>query len=337
MSALPVELLRVEELTKHFPVQKNFFEKLVFRNNRFRLINQTVHAVNGVSFQIARGETLGLVGESGCGKSTLAKTILGLKPLTSGRIWFEGQEIGMLRGAARGRYQKQIQMVFQDPFSSLNPRKKVIEIIGLPMLVHGVSSFTERQKQVIQLLNKVGLESSCVERYPHQFSGGQRQRIGIARALACKPKLLIADEPLSALDVSIQAQILNLLMDLQEEYELTYLLVSHDLSVVKHISTRVAVMYLGYIVEMAATEAIYSRPLHPYTQLLFSAIPSLDHLEFTDVMLREGEVPTPIDLPTGCPFHPRCQYVMDVCREIRPIMKKQDHDRLVACHLFVSK
>jgi peptide/nickel transport system ATP-binding protein/oligopeptide transport system ATP-binding protein len=328
------ELLRVEGLTKHFPVQKTIFEKLVLRDGRFCLISQTVHAVNGVSLQIARGETLGLVGESGCGKSTLGKTILGLHLPTSGRIWFEGQEIGGLTGPARRPYQKQIQMVFQDPFSSLNPRKKVIDIIGLPLIVHGCYSSAERHKQVAQLLTKVGLEPDYAERYPHQFSGGQRQRIGVARALACKPKLVIADEPLSALDVSIQAQILNLLMDLQEEFDLTYLLISHDLSVVKHISTRVAVMYLGYIVEMAATEAIFSKPLHPYTQLLFSAIPSLDQMEFTDSLRPEGEISTPIDLPAGCPFHPRCLHVMDTCRKIRPILIERESGRLIACHLF---
>jgi oligopeptide/dipeptide ABC transporter ATP-binding protein len=327
-------LLKVDGLTKHFPVQKTFFDKLIVLDGRLRLISQTVHAVNGVSFEIHRGETLGLVGESGCGKSTLAKTIVGLHPPTAGRVWFEGQEIGSLTGAARRPYQKRIQMVFQDPFSSLNPRKKVGEIIGLPLLVHGSGSAANRRDRVAQLLQKVGLDPAYAERYPHQFSGGQRQRIGVARALACQPELVIADEPLSALDVSIQAQVLNLLMDLQEEFHLTYLLVSHDLSVVKHISTRVAVMYLGYLVELAATEAIFARPLHPYTQLLFSAIPSLDQLEFADAPRREGEVPTPINLPPGCPFHPRCPKVMDVCRRVRPGLSAPEPERQVACHLF---
>jgi len=328
-------LLRVEGLTKHFPVQKSIFDKLVVRDGRVRLISQTVHAVNGVSFEIARGETLGLVGESGCGKSTLAKTIVGLYSPTAGRVWFDGQEIGGLSGAVRRPYQKRIQMVFQDPFSSLNPRKKIREIIGLPMLVHGVARASERHDRVGQLLAKVGLDPTYAERYPHQFSGGQRQRIGVARALACQPELVIADEPLSALDVSIQAQVLNLLMDLQEEFGLTYLLVSHDLSVVKHISTRVAVMYLGYLVELAATDAIFDRPLHPYTQLLFSAIPSLDHLEFADAPRREGEVPTPIDLPAGCPFHPRCpQFMAGRCDAEEPALRPVGDKHAVSCFLY---
>jgi peptide/nickel transport system ATP-binding protein/oligopeptide transport system ATP-binding protein len=206
----------------------------------------------------------------------------------------------------------------------------------MPLLVHGSGSAADRRSQVAQLLAKVGLDPAYAERYPHQFSGGQRQRIGVARALACQPELVIADEPLSALDVSIQAQVLNLLMDLQEEFHLTYLLVSHDLSVVKHISTRVAVMYLGYLVELAATEAIFARPLHPYTQLLFSAIPSLDHLEFADAPRREGEVPTPIDLPAGCPFHPRCPQTMERCRAIRPELIETEGGRHVACHLYTA-
>jgi oligopeptide/dipeptide ABC transporter ATP-binding protein len=327
------DLLRVEGLVKHFPVQKGFFDKLAVKDGRLRLVSQTVHAVNGVSFSIGRGEVLALVGESGCGKSTLAKTIVGLHAPTAGRIFYAGEEIGRLAGGERRPYQKKIQMIFQDPFSSLNPRKKIAEIVGLPMLAHGVGSARERRGRVERLLAKVGLDAGYADRYPHQFSGGQRQRIGIARALACEPELVIADEPISALDVSIQAQILNLLMDLQEEFGLTYLFVSHDLSVVKHISTRVAVMYLGSLVETADTEAIFAEPLHPYTQLLFSAIPSLDRLEFREAPLRDGEVPTPIDLPAGCPFHPRCPEVMETCRTLRPATTAAGPGRQVACHL----
>jgi oligopeptide/dipeptide ABC transporter ATP-binding protein len=334
MSDSSTPLLRVEALTKHFPVQKGFFDRLTLRHGRLRLLQQMVHAVNGVSLAIGRGETLALVGESGCGKSTLAKTIVGLHRPTAGRVFYDGAEIGGLVGPARRPFQKRIQMVFQDPFSSLNPRKKIAQIVGLPMAAHGVNSPVERRARVERLLVRVGLDAGYADRYPHQFSGGQRQRIGIARALACKPELVIADEPISALDVSIQAQILNLLMDLQEEFGLTYLFVSHDLSVVKHISTRVAVMYLGFIVETAGTEAIFAEPLHPYTQLLFSAIPSLDRLAFTDSVLGQGEVPTPIDLPSGCPFHPRCPHTTDRCRSERPEPLPAALGRLVTCHLF---
>jgi oligopeptide/dipeptide ABC transporter ATP-binding protein len=334
MSAAP--LLRVEGLVKHFPVQKGLLDKLVLREGRVRLVSQTVHALNGVSLEISRGETLALVGESGCGKSTLAKTIVGLHPPTAGRIWYGETEIGGLAGPARRPYQKRIQMIFQDPFSSLNPRKKIADIVGLPMLVHGVASRAERRRQVEGLLAKVGLDAAYAERYPHQFSGGQRQRIGIARALACQPELVIADEPISALDVSIQAQILNLLMDLQEEFGLTYLFVSHDLSVVRHISSRVAVMYLGSLVEAAATEAIFAEPLHPYTRLLFSAIPTLDRLEFREAPTADGEVPTPIELPAGCPFHPRCPEAAEICRTSRPTMGLTGAGRQVSCHLYTS-
>jgi oligopeptide/dipeptide ABC transporter ATP-binding protein len=326
-------LLQVEGLTKHFPIQKSIFDKLVLKEGRVQLISQIVNAVNGVDLAIRRGETLGLVGESGCGKSTLAKTIIGLYPPTAGKVFYENEEISSLSGRARQPYQKKIQMVFQDPFSSLNPRKKVMHIVGQPMSIHGVASGQERQRRVLELLEKVGMDPAYAWRYPHQFSGGQRQRIGFARALACEPELVIADEPISALDVSIQAQILNLLMNLQEEFELTYLFVSHDLSVVKHISTRVAVMYLGFIVETAATEDIFDTPNHPYTRLLFSAIPSLDNLQFKDSVALEGEVPTPIDLPSGCPFHPRCPNTFDPCRITRPLLKEIAPGRLSACHL----
>jgi peptide/nickel transport system ATP-binding protein len=329
----PTPLLRIDNLEKHFPVQKNFFEQLQLREGRIRRIRQLVHAVNGVSLTIDRGETLALVGESGCGKSTLAKTIIGLHAPTSGTIWYGDEEIGGLNRSDRRRYQKHIQIVFQDPFSSLNPRKKVMEIVGRPMLVHGIAKGRAVRQNVLDLLAKVGLDPDYADRYPHQFSGGQRQRIGIARALACSPELIIADEPISALDVSIQAQILNLMMDLQDEFALTYLFVSHDLSVVKHISTRVAVMYLGFIVETADTDSIFSGPNHPYTQLLFSAIPTLDDLAFKETSAMEGEVPTPIDLPPGCPFHPRCPQAMDRCKKELPALKEIHKGWTSACHL----
>lgn len=315
-------LLEVENLEVHFPIKKGLISKTV----------GYVYAVDGVSFNLGMGETIGLVGESGCGKSTLAKTVIGLYPPTSGKVIYENREISTLSGRARQPYQKKIQMVFQDPFSSLNPRKKVMHIVGQPMSIHGVASGQERQRKVLDLLEKVGMDPAYAWRYPHQFSGGQRQRIGFARALACEPDLVIADEPISALDVSIQAQILNLLMDLQAEFDLTYLFVSHDLSVVKHISTRVAVMYLGFIVETGTTEDIFDKPNHPYTQLLFSAIPSLDRLQFKDSVALEGEVPTPIDLPSGCPFHPRCPKAFGPCRVTRPALREIAPGRLCACH-----
>ena len=327
-------LLRVENLTKHFLVQKNIFEQLRWQEGRIQRVRQVVHAVNGVSLSIAKGETLALVGESGCGKSTLAKTVIGLHQPTAGKVFYGQDEIGGLSGRRRLPYQRRIQIIFQDPFSSLNPRKTVMEIVGRPMLLHGITDQAGLREAVQDILAQVGLDAAYASRYPHQFSGGQRQRIGIARALACRPELVIGDEPISALDVSIQAQILNLMMDLQEKFDLTYLFVSHDLSVVKHISTRVAVMYLGFIVESADTEEIFARPNHPYTQLLFSAIPTLDKLDFNEAAgLAEGEVPTPIDLPSGCPFHPRCPHRMDRCTKERPTLKEISPGRWSACHL----
>ncbi len=335
-SATQTPLLRMKDVTKHFPVQKGFFEQLQWQNGRLGRVRQVVHAVNGVSLDIARGETLALVGESGCGKSTLAKTIIGLHAPTRGKIYYDDQEIGGLRGRARRAYQKRIQIVFQDPFSSLNPRKTVLDIVGQPMRVHGIADSRGLRQAVLDLMAQVGLDPAFISRYPHQFSGGQRQRIGIARALACRPELVIGDEPISALDVSVQAQILNLMMDLQEKFNLTYLFVSHDLSVVKHISSRVAVMYLGFIVESAATDDIFSTPNHPYTQLLFSAIPTLDDLTFKETPgLSEGETPTPIDLPSGCPFHPRCIHKMPRCQIDRPRLTTIAPGRQSACHLKV--
>lgn len=324
-------LLQLNGLSTHFPVQKSYWEKISFRNGRLHLVNQKVHAVNQVDLTVNRGETIALVGESGCGKSTLVKTIIGLYRPTDGQIVYDNVEISRLSYAARKPYQKRIQVVFQDPYSSLNPRKKVIDIIGKPLRVHGIAKGKVLRSMVLDLMEKVGLDGSYANRYPHQFSGGQRQRIGIARALACRPELIIADEPIAALDVSVQAQILNLMMDLQEEFGLTYLFVSHDLSVVRHISDRVVVMYLGHIVEQGRTEKIFANPSHPYTQLLFSAIPTLDVLDFESRPVPEGEVPTPIDLPAGCHFHPRCPRADDRCLEGYPPIIARDTDHWVAC------
>jgi len=326
-------LLTVKNLVKHFPVHKTFLDKLVFKNGKFKIANQKVHAVNDVDLDIKRGETVSLVGESGCGKTTLAKTVIGLHNPTSGKVFYENREISNLHGKARKPYKKKIQIIFQDPFSSLNPRKTVLQIISQPMLAHDLVKKGKKAEMVLDILDKVGMDHDFISRYPHQFSGGQKQRIGIARALACRPDLVIADEPIAALDVSIQAQILNLMMDLQEEFGLTYLFVSHDLGVVRHISTRVAVMYLGRIVEMADTEEIFNKPLHPYTQMLFSAIPTLDNLEFTENTDIKGETPNPIVLPSGCSFHPRCSKRTSDCDQIIPKNKTIGDNHSVRCHL----
>ena len=335
MSASSTPLLRVEALTKHFPVQKGFFDRLTLRHGRLRLLQETVHAVNGVSLAIGRGETLALVGESGCGKSTLAKTIVGLHRPTAGRVFYDGSEIGGLVGPARRPFQKRIQMVFQDPFSSLNPRKKIAQIVGLPMTAHGVDSQAERRARVEQLLFRVGLDAGYADRYPHQFSGGQRQRIGIARALACKPELVIADEPISALDVSIQAQILNLLMDLQEEFGLTYVFIAHDLAVIRHICDRVAVMYVGKLVELAASEELFNHPRHPYTEALLSASPDME--EGTRIRL-QGEIPAASNPPPGCVFQTRCpRKIGEICETVEPPLEEAEPGYFKRCHIPVAE
>ncbi|BBY27655.1 ABC transporter ATP-binding protein [Mycolicibacterium sediminis] len=318
-------LLEVTDLVKHFPVKSGIIvDREVGR----------VKAVDGVSLTIGAGETLGLVGESGCGKSTLSRTILQLTAPTSGSVRFEGEElVGRSRRAMRP-LRRQMQMIFQDPYASLNPRKRVGQIIGEPMELHGIASGRDVTPRVRDLLERVGLQAEHAERYPHEFSGGQRQRIGIARALALKPKLIIADEPVSALDVSVQAQIINLLKDLQTEFGLAYLFVAHDLGVVRHVSDRVAVMYLGRIVEMTDARSLYDQPLHPYSHALLSAVPVPDPRinAARERLVLEGDPPSPIDPPSGCHFHTRCPRVADDCRVEDPALRELMPNHVAACH-----
>lgn len=316
-------LLEVRNLVKHFPIKEGILiDREVGR----------VRAVDDISFTVHKGETLGLVGESGCGKSTACRTILQLLKPTSGSVKFEGEEIAGRSTRQLRPMRRQMQMIFQDPYSSLNPRMTLLDIVGEPLLVNGVGSRQERMDRVAELLRLVGLRPEYMRRFPHAFSGGQRQRIGIARALALNPSLVVADEPVSALDVSVQAQILNLLMDLQAQLGLTYLFVAHDLSVVKHISERVAVMYVGRIVEMAETEAIFAHPRHPYTEALLSAVPKPDPRLRSKRIVLEGDVADPANPPTGCYFHPRCRYAVDVCRSLTPALEELEPGHFVACH-----
>ena len=317
-------LLNVDNLEVHFPIKKGLLSKTV----------GYVYAVDGVSFQLDKGETIGLVGESGCGKTTTGLAVLKLIDPTGGRVTFEGQDISTKDKTQLRSLKREMQIIFQDPFSSLNPRMTVNQIISDPMDIHGVYPGSERSERVAYLLEKVGLTPEQGKRYPHEFSGGQRQRIGIARALALNPKLIIGDEPVSALDVSIQAQIINLLIDLQEEFELSFIIIAHDLAVVEHICDRIAVMYLGKIVEMATYEQIYTSPKHPYTQALLSAIPVPDPKISKNRIVLKGDVPSPISPPDGCNFHPRCPHRMDVCDRIEPVLKAEDGNHQVACHLF---
>jgi oligopeptide transport system ATP-binding protein len=315
-------LVEIRDLVKHYPVTGGVLLREVAR----------VHAVDGVSLTIKSGETLGLVGESGCGKSTLGRLILRLDEPTSGQVLFEGDDILAYDPERMRKLREEMQVIFQDPFSSLNPRKSVAHIVGEPLIVHGVKSRAEREKRVEDLLEVVGLRREHMRRYPHQFSGGQRQRIGVARALALNPKLIICDEAVSALDVSIQAQVINLLQDLQAEFGLTYLFISHDLSVVEHISDRVAVMYLGKVVELANKKDLYSTPMHPYTQALLGATPIPDpHLEIKHTILI-GDVPSPINPPSGCRFHTRCPYAEQVCKDHEPELRELASEHTAACH-----
>jgi oligopeptide transport system ATP-binding protein len=318
-------LLEVTDLVKHFPIKSGIVVDRVVAH---------VKAVDGVSLTINEGETLGLVGESGCGKSTLSRTILQLITPTSGSVRFRGEElVGRSRRSLRP-VRRQMQMIFQDPYASLNPRKRVGQIIGEPMELHGLASGRDVDRRVQELLDRVGLAPEHASRYPHEFSGGQRQRIGIARALALEPKLIIADEPVSALDVSVQAQIVNLLKDLQDELGLSYLFVAHDLGVVRHVSDRVSVMYLGRIVESASASDLYDRPLHPYSNALLSAVPIPDpklNVERTRLVL-EGDVPSPIDPPSGCHFHTRCPWSTEVCEADDPRLEELVTDHVAACH-----
>ncbi len=319
-------LLEVRDLVKHFPITGGILLRQV----------ASVKAVDGVSLQIRKGETLGLVGESGCGKSTLGRLILLIETPTRGDILLEGQSILKYSKSRLRNLRRQMQIIFQDPFSSLNPRKNVAHIVGEPLFVHGMKNRRKRENEVLRLLEVVGLKKEHMRRYPHQFSGGQRQRIGVARALALNPKLIICDEAVSALDVSIQAQVINLLQDLQEEFGLTYLFISHDLSVVEHISDRVAVMYLGEVVELADSDALYNSPLHPYTQALLAAAPVPDPKRKTERTILTGDVPSPIHPPPGCRFHTRCPYTQDVCKTEKPQLLDMGRNHLAACHFAGS-
>jgi oligopeptide transport system ATP-binding protein len=318
-------LLKVDGLVKHFPITRGIFRRQV----------GTVKAVDGISFEIKGRENLGLVGESGCGKSTTARVILQLLQATSGKVYFKEQEITSINSEDLRKRRPQMQMIFQDPQDSLNPRMTVGSIISEPMLEHQRLKKKQRQERVEQLLNSVGLDPNVTNRYPHEFSGGQRQRIGIARALALSPDFIICDEPIAALDVSIQAQVINLLEDLQEEYGLTYLFISHDLSMIRHISDRVAVMYLGRIVELASSEELYSKPLHPYTKALLSAVPVHDPVleKKRKRTILVGDVPSPANPPSGCHFSTRCPIAEDRCFKVSPEWRQVSPDRRVACHL----
>ena len=320
------EVLRVEGLQKLFPVRKGVLQTVAGH----------VRAVDGVSFSIQSGETLCLVGESGCGKSTVGKTILRLQEPTAGQIWLGGTEVTSLSEDQMRVHRRQVQMVFQDPYSSLNPRMRVGQIVAEPLENYGLAEGAEKERQVVALLEKVGLREDAMERFPFEFSGGQRQRLGIARALALNPQLIVADEPVSALDVSVQAQVLNLLMDLQDEFGLAYLFISHDLAVVEHIGHRIAVMYLGRIVELAPKERIFAQPQHPYTEALMAAAPIADPRSRRKRLVIEGDVPSPINPPSGCHFHTRCPYAEARCKTEYPPLQEIAPGHVVACHLRTS-
>ena len=317
------EFVSIRSLKKHYPVRRGLFRRRT----------AAVKAVDGVDLSIGQGETLGLVGESGCGKSTLGRLLLRLEEPNEGSIRVEGTDISALKAGELQKLRRNIQIIFQDPYSSLNPRKRVDSIVGEPLAIHEIVSGKEREERVVELLETVGLRPEQRFLYPHQFSGGQRQRIGIARALALNPRLVVADEPVSSLDVSIQAQIVNLLQDLQAQMGLTYLFISHDLNLIEHISDRVAVMYLGKIMEIARSEVLCRQPVHPYSEALLSALPSLDPQSKRQRILLKGDVPSPIDPPSGCRFHTRCPLRIDICDKEEPPLSERPNGSRVACHV----
>ena len=318
-------LLKVDHMKKYFPIRSGIFSRTTGQ----------VKAVDDVSFEVYEGETLGIVGESGCGKSTTGRVLMRLTEPTEGRIEFNGTDLTALSSEEMRKMRRDIQMVFQDPYASLNPRHTIEKILEEPLIVHGIGrTSAERRKMVLDYLKIVGLSEYHAKRYPHQFSGGQRQRIGIARALMTNPKLIIADEPVSALDVSIQAQVLNLMKQLQEELKLTYIFIAHDLGVVRHISDRVGVMYLGRMVELATSESLYEKPLHPYTQALLSAVPIPDPEHVSEQMILTGDIPSPSNPPSGCTFHTRCPFAMAVCKQKAPALQEITPGHSVACHLY---
>lgn len=320
-------ILKAENIKKYFPIRKGFFLRKI----------GDVKAVDGVTLEIKKGETLGLVGESGCGKSTLGRTLIRLYEPTSGEIQFKGINFLKVGGKKLRDYRKDIQMIFQDPYASLDPRMTIGQIIEEPFVIHNMLEKRERETRVKQLLELVGLRASLINRYPHEFSGGQRQRICIARAIALNPQLIICDEPVSALDVSIQAQILNLLKDLQEKLNLTYIFISHDLSVIEHVCDRIAVMYLGKIVEVADRDTLYKNPMHPYTQALLASIPEIGTGKKKMSKILSGEIPSPINPPSGCTFHPRCPHKMDICVQEKPQLLSLSTDQSAACFLYTKK
>jgi oligopeptide/dipeptide ABC transporter ATP-binding protein len=319
-------LIEIKDLKKYFPIKNNFIENK----------KKVVKAVDGVSLQIRKGETFGLVGESGCGKSTLGRSITRLYDITSGDIFFQGDNIAKLNKKDMKAYYRKMQIIFQDPYSSLNPNMNVEELIDEPLALYTNLTKKERIEKIQHLLEMVGLKKDDMEKFPYEFSGGQRQRIGIARAISIEPEFILCDEPISALDVSIQAQVVNMLEDLQEKLGLTYLFVAHDLSMVRHISDRIGVMYLGKIVEISKSNDLYNKPLHPYTKGLLSAIPVTDPKKAreTQIEIIKGDIPSPIDIPTGCRFHTRCPYATEKCKSIEPEMKEVNSEHFVACHLY---
>ena len=319
---LPEPLLEIKQLKKYYDIKTGWFQP-----------KQQVKAVDDVSFTVYKGETFGLVGESGCGKSTTGRAILRLHEMTSGEIWFQGENIAGLSYEKMRKLRRKMQMVFQDPYASLNPKKTILQILTEPLRVHGLYSQEERVKKAIEILEIVGLSEYHLHSYPHEFSGGQRQRIGIAKAVILQPELIIADEPVSALDVSIQSQVINLLLKLQRDFQLTYVFISHDLGVVRHITDRVGVMYLGKLVELAKTEDIFTAPKHPYTKALLSAVPITHPDEEKDRVILTGDVPSPLNPPEGCTFHPRCPDCMMICKtEKPPVVDLGNH--VVACHIY---